>query len=824
MADTTLDVNLNTDAAQQGLKDLDREAAKSGKSVEQSLGEVEDSAGKLGKGFDLLKGVAIAAFGVMAGAAVIGKIGDFVGAASEAEQATQGVASALARMGELSADSVSGVSDFADELSALTGIEDDAILKGFSLASSFGLTREQAEKTVKAATELSAATGKDFSSSVEVLAKSFDGTAGALNNVNPAMRNLSEEALKAGAGVDLIMKTMGGAAAAQLQTFGGSVTSAKNAFGNLEEALGNLIIKNPVVIKTIQKVGEVIGKLTESVDGNADGFRSFISGTIVGAIDVMGRLLPVLKAPIAVLDGVGRIAVTAAGGVLQLLRVFTGFETVDKVVKSVAGAVLDLATAVADILQVVVQVPGPLLEKLGVDFDPSSMIDGLEGIKRTLADANEVVNTGDLNKQLDVMTEAVLAFGEKGSTAFGMISEAIDAAAAGTRDFAKELDGLPDTTPAPGAGLKNLPPGGLPQKEQAKTEGAFGGIGSIDLGIGKALQTAAAEAGTMFAQNVLGGEAGAKKLVGQLGGGLATLLGASGPLAAGIGSAIEVLGSDPESFGKLIDGFVQGVPRIIDNIVENIPTLVVAIAENSGEIITALVAASPRIVIALAAAMPEVAMALLQEITGGFDFQAQKLDGAFNSAADNITEAGEVVGAFFADIPEQLSEAFGQFLEFDKELKAMVGGAVTDFVNSFGNQFAESVGGAAMAFYNGIVEAVNTFIDGITPGGGGGGGFFSGGTDGDSSTWYADGGTVPAGYPNDSHKARLSSGEEVVNMQTANQLRDFLNGGQQAQLMALARIASLLEARQDIQATLSLDGAELARAQVDLSRRNARTA
>jgi hypothetical protein len=95
-----------------------------------------------------------------------------------------------------------------------------------------------------------------------------------------------------------------------------------------------------------------------------------------------------------------------------------------------------------------------------------------------------------------------------------------------------------------------------------------------------------------------------------------------------------------------------------------------------------------------------------------------------------------------------------------------------------------------------FIEALikqQTKVEGILPGLGGGGGFLGiggggGGGGGLGSLpiiggFFAEGGIVPKGFPNDTYPARLTSGEGVVKVDTMDKLEAFLNNEGQTQVI-----------------------------------------
>ncbi len=165
---------------------------------------------------------------------------------------------------------------FAEELEHTTTVNADAVIGQLALAKQYGLTNEQAKKVVEVATDM-AARGYDADTSVKQLSESFSGQAGRLKKLNKEIRGLSEEQLKAGAAAEILGNQFAGSAAGKVDTFGGALNRSKTAFEHVQEAIGNLIIKNPDLIGALQHSVELFATATEYINQNAASIGALIS-------------------------------------------------------------------------------------------------------------------------------------------------------------------------------------------------------------------------------------------------------------------------------------------------------------------------------------------------------------------------------------------------------------------------------------------------------------------------------------------------------------------------------------------------------------------
>jgi hypothetical protein len=786
----------------------------------------------IGKGVGLIAGAAVAAVGVIASKAVIGAMGDFISAAAEQEQAIQNVAIAMAKTGEFSKPALDSVKDFAGKLQDTTGIADDAALKVYALAKSFGLSNSKAELATKAAVEYAAATGKDLNTAVQEVSKSFNGQVGKLKTLNPALGRLTKEQLEAGAAAKILLDQYGGTAAAKMNTFEGAVTGVKNRFGDVQEVIGDLVVKNPAIIELLKGVGGALKVVEDGIKNNSGPLREFVSNFAIGLLE---QIPPI---------------------VLGLSSIYKGFKLLvgDTSIKGFFDGIADAISVMTDELTSALLAMAKLKRSLSdtgqarfapnsqdqlraitdlkaIGFDPEKASAESDAIIQRLKDAGLIRETAEdptvaLIKELEEIQKANREQKEKRDTGGGNFAEGSDATkpsddpfialaqtltdaiakAKDARDAGKETETtVPNLPAADGAGAARMP------IIEGEMQDFFGPMND-------ALVKAAKGMLDGFLSGLMkGGREGAKDIVATVGGGVATAF--FGPeIGQGVQQAIQFLGQDPEAFKEAINGMVEGIPDVIDAIVVNIPVLVETLADHSGEIITALAAASPRIAIALAEAMPYVAVSLLSQLGAGMDYQVSK----FNQAADKFQldthEAGKVfsgqmkaAGDRFAEyfkikVPDMTSALGRELGELGRDLF----GGLADA----GSAFYDTIASAGIDFYNNLVDVVNDL--------------FGGNATGISVPGHAAGLTeVPSGYPNDTYFAGLTSGERVVDADANADLKAFLanptsGGNSDVTNALLVRVIELLEREQTVTSDVKVDGQTLAKVYLKLSRQNAR--
>ena len=237
---------------------------------------------------------------------------------------------AMARSGEYSEKAMQNMKEYANALTQVSVVDDDVIYAQLALARNFTTSNEQAQKLVKAATDLSAATGISLDSAVQQLSKTLGGFGGELGEKIPQLRSLSKEALQSGAAIDLVAKKFGGAAANELQTFSGAIAQAKNFIGNFMGALGDAITQSPVVAQLILEIGNAFNIFGSNVNDSNQSLMNFVNRGIVSIISGMRDLLPTLstlnywlKAILQVMNHLYRSALLIVDGFKILGNAFT---------------------------------------------------------------------------------------------------------------------------------------------------------------------------------------------------------------------------------------------------------------------------------------------------------------------------------------------------------------------------------------------------------------------------------------------------------------------------------------------------------------------
>jgi hypothetical protein len=913
--------------------------------------EAKKSESSIAKSFETIKAAAIGLVAVLGAKQIVDFFASGIDAAQAQEKALASLSQQLKLAGDYSADAVKDFTEFADAMEESTTFGDDLVLSQLAVAKSFGVSNQQAKDLVQAATELSAVTGGDLESSVQTLGKTLTGASGKLGKTVDGFDSLTEAQLKAGKGIDYVIERLGGSQAAQLQTFGGSLTQLSNSFGNLQEVFGDLIVSNPTVIASIGAIKDVLNFLKQSVEANSDSLKAFISGalqvtaaTAAGTAQALSFLAEVFQVlTTQLIDGVANFA-DLAGGLLSLIP---GAEDAAKAFADFGDDARGVSEATNDSLGKVTQ--GFNAFQAAVDAGAQKIADADQRVI-TSSKATEQARASLARGEQQNAKERAKALEDLAKFEAKLRGESADAnqkAIAAYAENLRQIAELEKTTAegaAKGAELRKIAEENLigtltklreeadkkatedakkaAEEQRAIIEGIAGNplkvvISQFEISPVASKELQEGIAGAVGGANLLlGGKDGAKKAVAGLGAAAADAFVPG--LGAAAGPLLEALAAGPEQTKAMVKGFIEAVPDIIDAIAESIPVVVDTLIDY---LITR--GGAVKIAIAIVKGMVQASFGVVEAIGkaifGGIDLDvfggigdalSFDLASGITEGAMKLFEFDKMIRVAFLNGATQLFQgivkgakelfAFDQKLrqagvaaaqslfqaiqrgaqklfEIDKKIREAAIAAVTSlyegirsalrtpdwlssFISSVQNIFGtpqwvdyfkriaewlvdsisgtfswfyDAISGTFDWFYNALYDVITWLPDAIASifgGGGGGGGLVSG--TGTPLDYLATGITeVPAGYPNDTYAAMLSSGERVVdadaNRDLKSMLADYKNGqlsGGGGSDQLLLQIIALLERPVYTETELKVDNTAFANLMLKQSRRNARTA
>ena len=717
---------------------------KSGKEIEKFSKQSAKSIGKIESGLgNLAKGALAAGAAYFTARGLISGIKAVTQAAATQEAAVNDLNTALATAGDFSQEASDDLQAFASELQNTTTVGDETTLKMLALAKTFGVTNDGAKDLVRAATELSAATGKSLESSVTNLGKTFAGLTGELGESLPALRGLSAESLKAGGAVQLVLDRFSGSAAGKLNTFEGATTALGNAFGDLQENIGKAITNSPEVIKFVNVLRGLFIELGAAV-GEGDG--GIFGGLVNSIVSLTTRLIPAflrgLRPLGAAIQTIGELAAQAGIGVIEAYRGF--FNAFDVFIVSIQLGLEALLNKLASFLSVV----------------------GANGLASKLRRLGQSVRES-INEnldQLDVRDETVDRLGVKIAGASVGFTDALDKAISKSDQISRAVEEQVRKGVQRGGGIVNLPGGGGGGNEslgpgEIKDKSGFfkerednqKKLAEEAAATQSAIQGGLQSLGTVL-QNIQKGADGAADAVIEVSKVVAD------QLLPGLGAVIGPLlnfAKDPEAFRGFFESFIEALPEVIKVLGQGLGDVIQILADNADEIILAVIENIPEVIESLIRATPKIAAALLRSLPaivkgfGGliselfklvvklFEEGAGELGVAFEQAITQpIAQLGtslnniainfvtvfrekldfffEFVGQFFADlgtkilnIPLKLAE--GVLTAFETLGTTLASGLNNALSNAF------NFDGFGDKFVNAIKEPFTKLIDSFDP-------------------------------------------------------------------------------------------------------------
>lgn len=215
-----------------------------------------------------------------------GVLSDSIKASSEQEDAVNSLNAALVSSGQYTRSASKELQEYAGSLQLSSKYSDDAILSATSLISSLSkLDKDGLKKATLAALDLSAAFNIDLETAARVVGKAAEGQVEALKKYGIEVQATGNKARDSARALEAINSTFGGRAAAQVDTYSGSLAVLKNRYGEVLEQLGETITKNPAVIEGFKQIGEVLGTLENYISKNKSEIKTLVSEGLIFLIE-----------------------------------------------------------------------------------------------------------------------------------------------------------------------------------------------------------------------------------------------------------------------------------------------------------------------------------------------------------------------------------------------------------------------------------------------------------------------------------------------------------------------------------------------------------
>jgi len=192
---------------------------------------------------------------------------------SEQEDALNKLGQALRASGDFSEEAIADFSDFATELQRTSKFGDEVVLSQLALAKSLGATNTKAKEIVEAAAELSAVFGGSLEENVAKLGRTLSGEIGRLGQLIPQLKELTAEQLRAGEAAAIINQRFSGSAASELDTYTGSIIASSNAFSDLQEEIGSVLVD----VLRLKDINKFLATVYQTLTDKVLGFRESLS-------------------------------------------------------------------------------------------------------------------------------------------------------------------------------------------------------------------------------------------------------------------------------------------------------------------------------------------------------------------------------------------------------------------------------------------------------------------------------------------------------------------------------------------------------------------
>jgi len=233
------------------------------------------------------------------GTALVGAFASkqIIDAAKRQEDAVNSLNSALIATGKYTTKTSTSLQEYAASLQSVTRYGDEAILETESLIQSLGNLSEKGLKGATQATlDMAAALKIDLRSAAVLVGKAAAGEIGSFSRYGVMIKKGSDNAETFANTLDALRAKFGGAAQRDVKTFSGATAQLSNTFGDLQEDLGFIVTKAPLVLGAVKAIEEKFAGLRNSLKSVSpdklirDVAASMIS---VGHAIVSGIMMPI---------------------------------------------------------------------------------------------------------------------------------------------------------------------------------------------------------------------------------------------------------------------------------------------------------------------------------------------------------------------------------------------------------------------------------------------------------------------------------------------------------------------------------------------------
>jgi len=318
-------------------------------------------------------------------------------ASAEQELAVRKLDAALSPLGDSAAAISKELQEYASALQKTTQYGDETIIAGQALIASFTKNTEEIKGATKAALDLAAATGQSLQSAFLLLGRAAAGETSMLSRYGITLDEGTPKAEKFAAALVKINEQFGGQAAAQAETFAGRMAQLGNAFGDLQEAIGDSITQNEKATGALESMKGII----EGLIPLASRMGEVFSG--------LGQVVWNLAIPLRVVAGATKIVTDAWLNLSGATSTVEGnMAALEATAKSMGVSVADLKKHLDNAVHGVGNVNAALGKTGDAAGDATTGVDDLKTSLAELASAYEkaVAGTTALGEATSVQLEA----------------------------------------------------------------------------------------------------------------------------------------------------------------------------------------------------------------------------------------------------------------------------------------------------------------------------------------------------------------------------------------------------------------------------------
>lgn len=645
-------------------------------------------------GFTLIDRTAGSAF-----RAISGYLRDSVNEAIEAEKANTQLAQSMKLVGDFTEEAAASFDSLATELAKSTSFTDDQVIAASALAKAFKLTNSEAQQVVRAASELSAVTGRDLNSSVEVLAKTFNGLVSKeLKQLVPELKNLSKAQLENGEAISLVLSRYRGTAETLNDTFGGALGQVTKAFGELSEAIGKNITQSETNKKILKESATLVNGLADSVNNLKEKNVELV--TSASDYDIIFNKSAILETAQAI-EKVEENLTSLIDEQKKAARAGQSQKILADIQKENDERIKQERKRVNESLKVE--------QEFGA-ISKSIRFAGLSDLEKLEKEAQEKIKTIRDAARLGIDTEGLDLKKAEADVRVQLEKDTLKLIEeANKQSFENRKKLISDAAATPIKAILEL---------SAK--------GAIDKG-------AAIAIGAGLVANVAKGAQGAASLVSQ---GLGAI---ADTLLPGIGGAVSeivnLLSQGPEKvretvreFAKalpdVIEAVVTAIPVLIEELVNAVPAVIEKLVESAPKVIDALVASTPSLITAVVTQLPKVATELAKLMPFvAFQFSAELIKNipqiVFQISQGIFNAMIQIVNSIFNYVVDFLNS----LNPFDGEgggfLGLAEGGRVPNVSRFQGDRFPARLDAGEQVLSRDLSSRLEDFLNGNGGGGGG---------------------------------------------------------------------------------------------------------